>query len=210
MAISISRAQRDTIREDLLCELGGMDDIARALHAGDWQQALVARREYEEALRLLDDLGWDPNDPRRLFALVTSAPDALARVLGRLRSITYDALRDYGIDSDRPPGVDKPSAEQSAPGPRRAITAWRTYDVLLAEIGRDAATTQSEQARRRRIDLATERRRRGLSTRAAAHEIGVSQAVVLRAEGGDGVWPRHAKRIADFYGVRVTDIWPVW
>jgi transcriptional regulator with XRE-family HTH domain len=59
------------------------------------------------------------------------------------------------------------------------------------------------------LNLKFERLNRGLSTREAAEEIGVSQAVVLRAERGEALRPRHAKRIADFYGVRVTDQWPL-
>jgi transcriptional regulator with XRE-family HTH domain len=59
------------------------------------------------------------------------------------------------------------------------------------------------------MNLVAERLNRGLSTREAAKEIGISQAVLLRAERGEGVRPRHAKRIADFYEVKVTDIWPL-
>jgi transcriptional regulator with XRE-family HTH domain len=59
------------------------------------------------------------------------------------------------------------------------------------------------------MNLRDERLNKGLSSRAAAEEIGVSQAVLLRAEGGEGVRPVHAKRIADYYGVKVTDLWPL-
>lgn len=59
------------------------------------------------------------------------------------------------------------------------------------------------------MNLRAERLNKGLSTRDAASEIGVSQAIILRAEEGLGVRPAHAKLIADFYGVKVTDIWPV-
>ena len=59
------------------------------------------------------------------------------------------------------------------------------------------------------MNLRAERLNRGLSTRDAAEQIGVSQAVLLRAEEGLGVRPAHAKRIADFFGVLVTDLWPV-
>jgi len=59
------------------------------------------------------------------------------------------------------------------------------------------------------VNLIEERLNRGMNSREAALEIGVTQAVLLRAEGGDGVRPRHAKLIADFYGVKVTDLWPV-
>lgn len=64
-------------------------------------------------------------------------------------------------------------------------------------------------AQPRAVNLKAERLNRGLSTRAAAEQIGISQAILLRAESGQGVWPAHAKLIADFFGVLVTDIWPV-
>ena len=59
------------------------------------------------------------------------------------------------------------------------------------------------------VHLIGARRNAGLSQRAAAEAIGVSRDVLLRAESGEGIRPRHAKLIADFYGVLVTDIWPV-
>lgn len=59
------------------------------------------------------------------------------------------------------------------------------------------------------MNLVAERLNRGLSTRDAAREIGVSQDLLLRAENGSTPQPRHAKLIADFYGVKVTDVWPV-
>lgn len=60
------------------------------------------------------------------------------------------------------------------------------------------------------INLKAERLNRGLSLTAAADEIDVPLNVLARAEAGDGrPHPRNAKLIADFYEVRVTDIWPV-
>lgn len=53
------------------------------------------------------------------------------------------------------------------------------------------------------------RRDKGLSVRAAAEEIGVARATLERAERGESVYPGTAKLIADFYEVRVTEIWPV-
>jgi transcriptional regulator with XRE-family HTH domain len=61
----------------------------------------------------------------------------------------------------------------------------------------------------RRVNLRAERLNRGLSTREAAEAIGVSQAVLLRGERGEGLRPRHAKRVADFYELKVTDVWPL-
>jgi transcriptional regulator with XRE-family HTH domain len=50
---------------------------------------------------------------------------------------------------------------------------------------------------------------RGLSLRAAAKEIGVDMHALWRAEHGAVPNPASAKKIADFYGAQVTEIWPV-
>lgn len=59
------------------------------------------------------------------------------------------------------------------------------------------------------VNLEVERLNRGLSTREAARQIGIARGTLERAERQDRVFPSSAKLIADFYGVRVTDIWPV-
>lgn len=59
------------------------------------------------------------------------------------------------------------------------------------------------------MSLVAMRLNRGLSIRQAAERVGVARATLERAERGDGVHPGSAKLIADFYGVQVTDIWPV-
>ncbi len=60
------------------------------------------------------------------------------------------------------------------------------------------------------IDLKAERVNRGLTLRSAALEMGVEPSTLQRAEAGVSV-PRAqaAFRIADFYGHRVTDVWPI-
>jgi transcriptional regulator with XRE-family HTH domain len=50
---------------------------------------------------------------------------------------------------------------------------------------------------------------RGLSLSEAAALIGVSRGTLAKAERGEIVRPRQAKRIADFFEVAVTDLWPV-
>lgn len=60
------------------------------------------------------------------------------------------------------------------------------------------------------MNLRAERLNRGLSEVAAAAAIGIARGTLKNAEAG-GPMPQaaKAKAIADFYGVRVTDIWPV-
>jgi DNA-binding XRE family transcriptional regulator len=49
----------------------------------------------------------------------------------------------------------------------------------------------------------------GLSLAASAAEIGVSRATLVAVEDGHVPTPEVAKRIADHYEQRVTDLWPV-
>jgi transcriptional regulator with XRE-family HTH domain len=58
------------------------------------------------------------------------------------------------------------------------------------------------------IDLRSERQNRGLTLREAAKEMDVDFTALQRAERGARPYPANAKKIADFYGVSVTDIWP--
>lgn len=60
-----------------------------------------------------------------------------------------------------------------------------------------------------RISLKAERLNRGLSVKAAAEQIGIPEHTVWTSETGIQPRPETAKRIADFYEVKVTDIWPI-
>lgn len=60
------------------------------------------------------------------------------------------------------------------------------------------------------MNLIAERVNRGLSTLEASKAMGVSRGALESAETGKCPRsPSVAKRIADFYGVLVTDLWPV-
>lgn len=60
------------------------------------------------------------------------------------------------------------------------------------------------------VNLKAERLNRGLSLPAASEAMDIPMNVIHRAESGDGrPHPANAKVIADFYGYKVTDIWPL-
>lgn len=60
-----------------------------------------------------------------------------------------------------------------------------------------------------KLALVRMRMNRGLSRAAAARSIGIARGTLVSAECGHRIGEAQAKRIADFYDVRVTDIWPV-
>lgn len=49
----------------------------------------------------------------------------------------------------------------------------------------------------------------GLTQRELSEQVGVPLQTVQRLEAGLGARPGNAKKIADFFGVRVTDLLPV-
>lgn len=59
------------------------------------------------------------------------------------------------------------------------------------------------------IDLAAERLNKGHSIRSLSDELNVHQHAIRRLEAGGSVHPATAKKIADYYGVKVTDIMPL-
>lgn len=60
-----------------------------------------------------------------------------------------------------------------------------------------------------RFNVVQARLNAGLTQRQLSIQTGVPYASVQRLEAGLGLRPANAKRIADFFGVRVTDLLPV-
>lgn len=56
------------------------------------------------------------------------------------------------------------------------------------------------------FQLRAARLNKGLTLREASRQIGVPRETLRRLEAGEGARPENAKRVADFYGVQVTDL----
>jgi transcriptional regulator with XRE-family HTH domain len=59
------------------------------------------------------------------------------------------------------------------------------------------------------MNLEAERINRGMSRADLAGVLGISAEAVRNIELGARPRPRTAKKIADLYGVKVTDLWPI-
>ncbi len=85
MTVTITQAQRDAVYDQILDRLSGIDDIWTAASKADFGTADRLGREYSDELRLvLDDLGWGDGPGVEIVEL-TTAPDVLRRVFGRMR-----------------------------------------------------------------------------------------------------------------------------
>ena len=60
-----------------------------------------------------------------------------------------------------------------------------------------------------KVNIEVRRLNLGLTAKAAAEQIGIPDHVLRYAETTGQPRPATAKKIADFYGLLVTDIWPV-
>jgi predicted transcriptional regulator len=59
------------------------------------------------------------------------------------------------------------------------------------------------------FDLTTARLNSGHSIRGLATHLGIGEQAIRRLEAGEPVHPATAKKVADFFGVRVTDLMPL-
>ena len=58
-----------------------------------------------------------------------------------------------------------------------------------------------------KIDLTVERLNRGYSPRTLGREIGLSPTTIERAERGEPITPAVAFKLANFLGLKVSEVW---
>jgi hypothetical protein len=81
-ALVVGRAERALLHRAAVRDLASIGDIELALRRGDGATARALRGEFEPVLALLDDLGWEADDPREAF-VVTLDRAALRACVGR-------------------------------------------------------------------------------------------------------------------------------
>lgn len=79
--IKLNREQREAIYAEVALDLDAVGDLAIVMSKGDYDTARRYRRRFEDDMRLLDDLGWEPEQNRDEFELTMPTAD-LARVSG--------------------------------------------------------------------------------------------------------------------------------
>lgn len=100
MARMVGREERDALYHAIRRDLRFLGCLAEAVADGRPAVSAMLASRYRAQLRLLNDLGWAPQDPREQFELTLSEPD-LARALLRLLNGVVLAALDLG---DQPEG----------------------------------------------------------------------------------------------------------
>ncbi len=98
MAIVLDRAQRDAVYGFVVSDLAEAGDLALVLAADEIKRAEWLRRNFEQAARLLDQIGWEKVGSRQRYEVRLSDADVLA-LFGRLHErasrVIDDAISEF-------------------------------------------------------------------------------------------------------------------
>lgn len=95
---TITGEQRDAVYELLIEHLGGLGDVRIAIDRREFGTARRLAREFAEDFRLLNDLGWGPDE--QLEVPLTIPSDELAAIFERLRVDARGALSESAADRE--------------------------------------------------------------------------------------------------------------
>ena len=129
-AITINSAQRDAIYAEAILALSGTGDIRIELDNGDFVSARRHRRRFEDMMRLLDDIGWEPDQDRDEFELTMDGVD-LAAVVSYLIDQTGAILRTHIVEPI-----------EQAPDAERSVRAQTAFGSILAQLAQGKAVDE--------------------------------------------------------------------
>jgi hypothetical protein len=116
MAITIDREQRDAMYQEVMVDLHGLTDLRTELEAGNYDRAKELRQRFVFDMRLLDDLGWEPEQDADEFELTMDGVD-LAWVVSHLIEQTGAIIHTHIVEPiERTPHAERSVKAQSALG----------------------------------------------------------------------------------------------
>lgn len=130
MAITIGREQRDAIYQEVVLDLNGLTDLRVEFEAGNYQRARELRQRFALDMRLLDDLGWEP-EPEGDECVLTMDGVDLAAVVSHLVVQTGAILHAHIIE----PIERTPHAE-------RSVQAQTAFGSILAQLAQGRAANE--------------------------------------------------------------------
>jgi hypothetical protein len=98
MAIELDRAQRNAVYGFAVSDLAEIGGLTAALEAGEVKRPEWLRRNFDQAARLLDQIGWEQTGSRERYEVQLSDADVLA-LFGRLHErasrVIDDAISEF-------------------------------------------------------------------------------------------------------------------
>jgi hypothetical protein len=83
MGIFLVGSQRDEVYQYLLVDVGAIADMTTLIRGGELHLARRLRVRFEEDMRLLDQIGWEPKGRKDVYA-ITLASDEIRSIFRRL------------------------------------------------------------------------------------------------------------------------------
>jgi hypothetical protein len=121
MAVKINQAQREAIYAEAILALSGTGDIRIELDNLDFESARRHRRRFEDVMRMLDDIGWEPDATADGFEL-TMPRDQLIR-----------AVRDLNESAGATLHTDIVEPMERREATVRTLAAQTAYGDVLAQ-----------------------------------------------------------------------------
>jgi hypothetical protein len=88
MALTITKAQRDALYDQILDRLSGIGDIEMEIRTEKYEAAKRLASDYSDDLRLLDDLGFGDGEGGQVE--LSTPPEVLRRALPRLQQLAQN------------------------------------------------------------------------------------------------------------------------
>jgi hypothetical protein len=131
MAITIGRGQRDAIYEEIALDLNGLTDLWTEFERGEFERARELRRRFERDMRLLDDLGWEPEQDCDEFELTMEAAD-LAAAIVHLNGQTGAILHTHIVEPI-----------ERSPDTARSVMAQTAFGAILAQLAQGSPAAEA-------------------------------------------------------------------
>ncbi len=123
-SIEITPDERDALYRDLVDHLSGLGDLLLALDQENIDQARRLGRQYsDDLLFLLNDLGFGEETVSAAPLRLTTEPDVLRRLLGR--------LRDRALSADQAETTEREDIRRAE---AHSVLVRGVYDKLLSEL----------------------------------------------------------------------------
>ena len=106
MGIFLVNSQRDEVYQYLLVDVSGIADLTTLIRGGELVLARRLRVRFEEDMRLLDQIGWEPKGKKEVYAITLASDD----IRGIFRRLLAHALQLIDEPGARSPAVLKLAA----------------------------------------------------------------------------------------------------
>jgi hypothetical protein len=91
MGVFLNGSQRDDVYQYLLVDVAGVADMTTLIRGGELALARRLRQRFEEDLRLLDQIGWEPKGKREVYA-ITLGSDDIRSIFRRLLALALQII----------------------------------------------------------------------------------------------------------------------